>query len=185
MRIRCLIAALLAAALPIVSAAALPSSGQKGRAMLPDRLLSCTLGRVTNFDASKNQTLADLTFEGRHRFELFLPSVPVRTSPPPEAPLPPEPVNPRTRIVSDPDNIARPAPPRFDAVVDEWPERVELTTTIVFPAVNLIVLHPIDAKRGTAHIFMTQASDLTTYDLKHLYHGDCTVRVGRAAVAGR
>jgi hypothetical protein len=143
--------------------------------MLPERLLRCSLGRVTNFDPAARQTYADLRFEGSHRFELALPAVPVRTGPPPEAPLPPEPVDPHTRILADPDNLTRGAPPRFDRVVDYWPDRVELTTVISDPLNNLIIITPIDPARGTARLMMTHATDISSLDFAHLYQGDCTV----------
>ena len=179
-------AALLLSSAALLLAAPLFATARTGhRAMLPDRLLRCTLGRVSNFDPARQQTAADLRYEGRHRFELFLPAVPVRTSPPPEAPLPPEPVNPRTRIAADPDKLARQAPPTFDRVIDYWPDRVELTSTIQAPLVNLIVVNPIDPARGTARLLMTQASEMTTYDLAHIYQGSCTVQTGKAARASR
>lgn len=147
---------------------------------LPDRLLRCSLGRVTNFDPQGYQKPDDLHYEGRHDFSLFLPGGPVRTHVPPDPIDPPEPVDPRTTIVADPDRIAA-GPSRFDRVVDYWPDRVELTTTIDGPLVNLIIVHPVDVARRTANLFMTQATDLTAFDTAHLYQGRCDILEGDAA----
>lgn len=149
--------------------------------MLPDRLLRCTLGRATNLDPKKQQTTADIVYEGEHEFELFLPAVPVRQGPPPDATEPAEPVNPQTRIVADPDGLTNGFPRRFDRVVDYWPERVEMATTIDDPLVNLIIINPIDATSGSASLFMTQATDVATYDLSKVYQGSCTVQTGATA----
>lgn len=146
-----------------------------GRAMLPDRLLHCTIGRMTNLDPSKNQTNADIVYDGHHAFDLFLPGIAVRTAPPPDPVYPPEPVDPRTRIAADPDGLAADVPAKFTRVVDYWPERVELSTTIAGSLANLIIVHPIDAAHHHAHLFMTRARDMSSYDLAHVYAGDCEV----------
>jgi hypothetical protein len=151
-------------------------------AMLPDRLLDCTLRRITNFDPNRNQGPGDFTFEGRHRFKLFLPAIPVRTTEPPASTSPPEPVDPRTRIVADPDGLAREAPIRFDRVVDYWPDRVEMTAPISNVAVKLIIVTPIDLQRKTADLFMANANDAVTWDHDRLYSGSCSVVAGPAAV---
>lgn len=169
MRIPC--AAVLLLAPVLVSAAPAPSGP-----MLPDRLLTCTLGRMTNVDPTKDQKESDIVYEGRHAFSLLLPAGPARTTPPPDATEDPEPVNPRTRIVSDPDGLAKAFPNRFDRVVDLWPQRVEMTTTIKDPLVNLIIVNPIDEAAGTAMLFMTQATDVATFDMSHVYRGACTVK---------
>lgn len=145
--------------------------------MLPARTLDCTLGRMTNVDPTREQTEADIVYEGRHRLVLHLPAIPARTAPPPDAIEAPEPVDPRTRIVEDPDGLTARFPRRFDRVVDLWPERVEMTTTIDDPLVNLIIVNPIDAAKGTAMLFMTQATDVATFDLQRVYRGPCTVRI--------
>lgn len=152
-------------------------------AMLPERTLQCVLGRATNLDATKNQSTDEIVYEGRHAFTLFLPAIPVRTGPPPEAVDPAEPVDPRTRIVADPDGLTRAFPARFDRVVDYWPDRVEMTTVIDNPLVNLIIIHPIDPAKGTATIFMTQATDVATFDMQHIYQGSCSVTIGHSGKA--
>ncbi|WP_375285986.1 hypothetical protein [Sphingomonas sp.] len=149
-------------------------------AMLPDRTLSCTLGRITNPDPSREQTDAEIVYEGKHAFSLLLPGGPARTTPPPDATDDPDPVNPRTRILADPDGLTRGFPNRFDRVIDLWPQRVEMTTTIDQPRVNLIIVNPIDAAAGTAMLFMTQATDAATFDMQHLYRGPCTVKTAAA-----
>jgi len=155
-------------------ALAAPSFAQTPK-MLPDRLLQCTIGRMTNVDTKKEQTKADIIFEGSHRFDLFLPGIPARTAPPPDAIEPPEPVDPRTQVRADPDGLRAGVPEGFTRVVDYWPDRVELVTAMTDPLVHLIVIHPIDAAAKAANIFMTFATDLATYDMKRVYSGDCTI----------
>jgi hypothetical protein len=169
--------AALLALMPIACSAQAPSqpAPQAKPGMLPDRLLTCTLGRITNPDPSREQADDEIIYEGKHPFTLLLPAGPARTAPPPDATDDPEPVDPRTRIVADPDGLAKGFPNRFDRVVDLWPQRVEMTTTIDTPLVNLIVINPIDAQAGTAMLFMTQATDVATLDMQHLYRGPCTV----------
>ncbi len=166
--------------------AALPAGGNAAPVkMLPARTLTCVLGRATNIDPSRNQTTADIAYEGLHPITLFLPSIPVRTGPPPEAVDPAEPVDPRTRIIADPDGLTKNFPRRFDRVVDYWPDRVEMTTTIQDPVVNMIIINPIDTASGTAQMFMTQATDVATFDMKHIYQGNCSVTLGATARSGR
>lgn len=165
--------ALLVATLLCVGAAPAPK-------LLPDRLLSCVLARMTNFDPAKRQSAAEITYEGQHRFELLLAKARVRTGPPPEITEPAEPVDPRTRVVADPDGLTRGFPNRFDRVVDLWPERVEMTTTIDTPLVNMIIVHPIDPVAGTATVFMTRAKDLGAYDTAHIYTGRCKVAASKS-----
>jgi hypothetical protein len=145
--------------------------------MLPGRQLQCTVGRVVNFDPTKQQTVGDLVYEGSHRFVLFLPPTPVRQTPPPDALDKPDPVDPRTRILSDPDNIARQAKPGFVRVVDLWPDRVELAGQVDGDMVNAIVVGPIDLTQENARIFMTHADELTHWDMSHIYQGSCKITV--------
>jgi len=157
-----------------------PAAGEQANAaapatMLPARLIDCTLGRATNLDTKKNQTVADIIYEGAHHFSFYLPAIPARQGPPPDATEPADPVDPRTTIVSDADGLTAKFPNRFDRVVDLWPERVEMTTTIDDPLVNLLILSSIDPQRKTARLFMTQATDVATFDMKHIYEGACRV----------
>lgn len=158
---------LLVAALLCVGAAPAPK-------LIPDRLLKCTLSRMTNFDPQANQSAADITYEGKHPFALLLPHAAARTTPPPEITETPEPVDPRTKVVADPDGLTKDFPNRFNRVVDLWPERVEMTSAIDTPLVNMIIIHPIDPAKGTATLFMTRAKDLNAYDTDHMYTGACT-----------
>lgn len=152
--------------------------------MIPARFLDCMLGRIANFDPNRNQAPSEYVYDGSHAFKLFLPSIPVRTSPPPESTSPPEPVDPKTRVVADPDGLTREVAGRpFDRVVDTWPERTEMTAPISDVAVNMIIIDQIDTQRATANLFMTKANDAVTFDLKHLYLGTCRVATGGAAVA--
>jgi hypothetical protein len=158
-----------AASVPAKAAPAVAGGG-----MLPERMLECRLSRITNFNPAREQAPSELTYEGDHRFALFLPSIPVRTTEPPRSTLPPEPVDPRTRIVADPDGISAGAAARpFERVVDYWPERVEMTTPIGNGSVNLIILQRSQAKPGLVDLFMTRATDAVSWDEKHIYSGHC------------
>lgn len=142
-------------------------------ALLPDRTLTCRVGHVINFDPAKAQTMAELRYDTAHDFALFLPSIPARTAPPPEADEKPEPVDRRTRILSDPDRISPQPRGRFDRVVDYWPDRVELSSTIAGPLRSVVMLDKIDRTAGTANIVMMRASELTHFDPAHIYQGQC------------
>lgn len=159
--------------------------GQAGSpAMLPARLLDCSLGRISNFNPSKDQKLSEYQFDEHHALKLFLPSIPVRTKEPPDATAAPEPVDPRTKIVADPDGITDVARDRpFDRVVDLWPARVEMTTPISDVAVNMIIVDRIDMANRRAVMFVTKANDAVTFDQKHLYIGQCKVTAGEEATA--
>lgn len=159
-------------------------SSASAAAQLPARLFDCNLGRIANFDPNRDQPTSEYVYSSRHAFKFFLPSIAARTTPPPEATDPAEPVDPRTRILSDPDGIAREALGRpFNRVVDLWPTRVEMTTQIDPLTVNVIVIDRVDLKRSTALVFMTKANDAVTFDLKHLYFGPCRFSTGGAATA--
>lgn len=152
-------------------------------AMLPPRLLDCRLGRITNFDPSREQKPSEYIYEGEHAVRLFLPAIPVRTAEPPRSTEAPDPVDPQTRIVADPDGIAAGAIGHgFDRVVDYWPERVEMTTPVGEGQVNLIVLQKSAEQPGMTDIFMTKARDAVTFDQAHLYSGRCTAITGEAAL---
>lgn len=152
--------------------------------MIPARLLECTLGRISNFDPSREQSVSEWVFDSKHQFALFLPETPVRTTPPPAETDAPEPVNSQTRIVADPDGIARDADAQaFDRVVDLWPQRIEMTKPISDIAVKLIIIDQIDPSQSSATMFVTSANDAVTFDLKKLYYGRCRVKLGAQAGA--
>lgn len=180
--------ALLRPAPPQVANDSAPAVQFAPAGMLPARLLDCDLGRIINFDPSHEQKPEDYRFAENHKFRLYLPSIPVRTTEPPSSTQPPEPVDPRTRILADPDAISRGAFGRpFYRVVDYWPERVEMTTPIATETSNLVILDRYDASTGVVHIFMTAANDAVTFDQKRLYAGNCHVATGgdADAAAGR
>ncbi len=157
---------------------------EQSRPMLPPRMLDCRLGRITNFDPSRDQAPSEYKYDGDHPFRLFLPSIPVRTTEPPRSTQAPEPVDPQTRIVADRDGISAGAAGHpFDRVVDYWPERVELTTPLESGEVNLIILQQSEGRKGMTDIFMTKAKDAVTYDQAHLYSGRCKVTSGDRAMA--
>lgn len=169
-----LVVGLLAAiALPSVTRA---TTTPAAPVMLPDRLLECDLGHALNLDATRDQKRSDVQYEGHHLFSLFLPRIPTRTAPPPDPIDPPEPVDPRTRIIADPDKLTDGVPNRFDRVVDYWPGRVEMATTLPSGLFHLIIVSDIDLARGTATLFMTHAADVASLDLKHVYSGQCQIR---------
>lgn len=171
--LRCL-AALAAAILPAASAAAEP-------ARLPARLVTCTLGHATNFNPEQQQTLDDITYDTHHRLSLYLPGIAQRTAPPPDATEEAEAVDPATRVTEDPDGITADAPGAFDRVVDLWPERVELAKTTPAGRFKTILVSDYDPVRGTARMFLGTAGDLTTYDLKRIYMGECAVALNPPA----
>lgn len=157
--------------------------GANNRTMLPARLLDCHLGRITNYDPSKEALPRDYTYEGDHVFRLFLPSIPERTTAPPRSTQAPEPVDPKTRILTDPDGISAGAMQiPFDRVVDYWPERVEMTTPVGNGEVNLIILQQSAGQPGLTDIFMTKAKDAMTYDTNGMYAGRCKATTGEAAL---
>jgi len=162
------------------AAAPAPIAPAPGKpAIIPERLLDCTLGRITNFDPTREQAASEYVFAGRHKFRLFLPAAPARTMPPPDPTDTPEPVDPRTRIVADPDGLANDSKAMpFDRVVDLWPGRVEMTKPINNVAVTLIMVDGFDQARSAATLFLTKANDAVTFDLENLYYGQCGVTLG-------
>ena len=166
-------------------AAALPLCAQvapaKKAARIPDRMLTCAIRHITNFDPGKQQTAAELAYDAVHPFSLFLPSIAVRTKGPPEPFEKPERVNRRTRILLDPGGIAPQPGRRFERVIDYWPDRTELSSTISGALLNAIVITNYDPASGTANLFMTRASELTHFEPSHIYQGQCQVRIGAAA----
>jgi hypothetical protein len=148
--------------------------------MLPARTLNCTLGRALNLDANKRQTLAEIKHQGAHQFTLYLPSIPIRQGPPPDPSADPDPVDPATRILADPDGLAKDMNGVFDRIVDMWPERVEIARAIEPPLTRLIIISDIDTATGTANLFMAPAADAGSIDLKKVYQGGCQVETGKA-----
>lgn len=164
---------------PAACAAEVVTTASAPAAMIPGRLLTCVLGRATNLDPHREQKRSEVIYEGSHKFSLFLPETSRRTTAPPDPTEPPEPVDVRTRVVADPDGLTRNVPPRFDRVIDLWPERVEMTTTVAEPIVNLIIVSDVSADGTQASLFMTKATDVATLDLQNVYSGDCRVSFGR------
>ena len=151
--------------------------------MLPDRLLDCSMGHLTNFDPSKDQTADELRYDGFHSLRMFLPAIPARQGPPPDVNDPPEPVNPRTRILADPDHISAQKAPGFERVVDQWPQHVELSAPTGGIMQIVYVLDAYDPVTGSANLFMMPAYELTHFDPAHMYRGACHVTTDAAARA--
>jgi hypothetical protein len=149
-------------------------------AMLPERTLECRLRRATNLDPSRDQEMAEIRFEGEHRFALFLPAVRAAERPGdlsteiPDAGT----ADPRIRILADPGRLAEGMPARFGRAVDHWPVRVELSAEVRPGIFFLIILDPIDATLGKARLFMTYTNDTLVYDLSRVHIGVCDVRAG-------
>lgn len=162
-------------ALALAAGASVPADAATSPAMLPNRLLTCHLGHATNLDPTKDQRADEITFDSYHDLVLFLPAIPMRTSPPPDATDPAEPVHPATRVLSDPDGIAANVTGPFVRVIDTWPQRVEMIKPMAGGLSKLFIVSDIDEANRRAHLFLTDAADLVTLDLKRAYLGDCTV----------
>jgi hypothetical protein len=167
--------AVIAAALLSASSAASGAAAEPAR--LPARLVSCTLGHATNFNPEQQQTLDDITYDTHHHLSLYLPAVAARTTPPPDAIEEADAVDPRTGVIDDPDGITADAPGAFERVVDLWPDRVELAKSTPTGRFKTILVSDYDAARGTARMFVGTAGDLTSYDLKRIYMGECAVAI--------
>lgn len=141
--------------------------------MLPARTLRCTLGHALSLDPSKNQTIADIRYEGSYTFSLFLPATAKHQGPLPDPSADPEPVNPATRVIEDPAGLASDAKPVFRRVIDLWPHRVELSSVIDEQLSRVIIVSDIDPVTGTANLFMTRAADAGSLDLGRVYQGGC------------
>lgn len=151
--------------------------------MLPARTLECSLGRATNLDPTRNQSLDEIRYEGAHLFSLHLPAIPKRQVPPPDPSEPPEPVNPATQITFDPAGLAKDHNSGFDRVIDLWPERVEMARIINPPMTRLIIISDIDTANGNANLFMAQAADAASMDLDRVYQGSCRIKSVSAGLA--
>ncbi len=157
-----------------------PAAGSvSGAQQHPDRILECTMRRVTNADTSRVQPYEELVFEGSHRLVLHLGAIAVRTGTPPDATDTPEPISPLTRVDDDPDGLLAKVPPNFSRVVDRWPERVEIGTDVDAGRMHFMVLAPIDPERRTARLFMTFTNYTLGYDLGSIYIGDCSIAAKR------
>lgn len=155
-----------AAAAPAPAPAAAP-------AMLPARDLKCRIGHAANVDASRIQSIGETRFDSWHDFGLFLPAIPVRTSAPPDATQPAEPVDPATRVTYDPDGIDSDSRTPFVRVTDTWPQQTELIKLITPSKAKLYILNNVDEAAGTAQLFVTDAYDLATFDWTKIYLGEC------------
>lgn len=168
----------LAAALVALTAmSGCAHAAQAGPAMLPDRLLTCTLGHATNIDATRDQRADEIVYDSHHAFSLFLPAIPVRTAPPPDATEPAEPVDKKTAIVADPDGIAANLAGPVNRIVDLWPDRVELVLPMTTRQSKLLIINGFDPATNTVNLFMTDAKDLATFDMERIYSGPCTVNI--------
>lgn len=165
------------AAMAMAGGCAHAASGNKP-ALLPARSLSCNVGHPTNLDFTRDQTEDELKFDSRHQVGLFLPPIPVRTSAPPDpAFAATELVDKRTRFTNDPDRIAADITAPFTRVVDLWPERVEMTAPVSARKVKVLVITNYDETTHKAQLFMTNATDLLTWDRDTIFVGRCDVAI--------
>ncbi len=168
------------AAIAMISGCA-HAAARKAPALLPARSLTCDLGHATNVDTTRDQTFAELVFDGQHQLGLFLPAIPVRTTEPPDPVYQPtELVNKNTRITRDPDRITADIVAPFNRVVDLWPERVEMTAPMAAGKSKLLIVTDYDASTGKAKLFMTNARDLLTWDMDKIFAGFCDVVIKTA-----
>lgn len=159
----------------VIFALGTPALAAEAPAKLPGRLITCSLGHATNFNVAEQQTLDDITYDSFHHLSLYLPPISARTTPPPDAIEKADAVDPRTRVVEDPDGITAETSGEFDRVVDLWPERVELAKTTATGLYKTILVSDYDPAKSTARMFLGTASEITTYDLKRIYMGECKV----------
>ena len=145
-------------------------------AMLPDRLLTCIVGRARGLDPSKLQTNAEVSYEGAYPVSLRLPAIARRTTAPPDPFSPAEPVNPATRIVTDPAGLMADVPAGFERVVDLWPMRVELSQTIAAPLSSLVIVTDIDEPAAAATVFIARVKDAASFDLDRVYQGRRSIK---------
>ena len=153
------------------------SAAKRAVPMLPDRILACDLGHATNADATRDQAESEIIFDSRHVLSVHLPSIPVRTTEPPEAIDPPEPVAKGTGIIADPDGIAADVTGPVRRVVDLWPDRVELSIPMQGIEKKLIIINGVNEAAGRARLFMTDAKDLATFNMQRIYAGNCLVTI--------
>jgi len=154
-------------------------------ALLPARTLSCNVGHPTNLDLTRDQTEDELKIDSRHQVGLFLPPIPVRTTEPPDPAFAAiEPVDKRTRFTADPDRIVADVSAPFTRVVDLWPERVEMTAPVSAKKVKVLVISNYDETTHKAQLFMTNATDLLSWDRDTIFVGRCDVTI-RPARSGK
>lgn len=155
------------------TAATLDEGG--AREIVPARDLSCQLSRATNIDPAIVQTTDQIVYEGHYRFGLHLPATPKWQGPLPEPSDDPLPVNPATKVTSDPDGLTADTTAKFDRVVDVWPDRVELIKHMAPPWGKLIIISDITPDRTAARISITNAADAATLDIHRMYLGVCKI----------
>jgi len=163
------------------SATALPGAPAAAD-MLPARTLHCTVGRATNLDPGQWQTLGEVRHDGAHPFVLRLPAAPRHVGQPPDPGDAPAPVDPETRVMSDPRGIAADITYPLLRVVDLWPDRVEIAGRADAEGyMRVIIVSEIDAAAGTANIFTTRARDAASLDLTQVYQGGCRIETAPPA----
>ncbi len=98
---------------PLAGSPAIPAAGAAATSAASRRCRCCPRARSTARSATRSISIRRRTrrsptssYEGAHPFVLHLPAVPAWQGPPPEPTADPEPVDPATRVLSDPDGIA-------------------------------------------------------------------------------
>lgn len=170
-QLRGVIAGVLAVAMPALAGTAAAAAPE----MLPNRVFTCDVGHVVNFDPHIAQAPTDLRFDSHSRLVFTLPVGPRRTRPAPDVTDPPEPVPANAQIIEDPAHIAPQRHARFDQVVDLWPERIETMGMIDAVKRNAIVIDGIDPAAGRANLFMLRATEISQFDAGAIFQGACRV----------
>jgi hypothetical protein len=134
----------------------------------PDRLFSCTLGKVTNMAAA---TEAELGLEGAHPLLLLQPDGAVEYADQPAR----GPQAVQLVKLADPDHIL---PTRFiNAIADTWPQMIETSTILPDRHRMFVAFGNIDPAAGTATGSAGVVSDETEAVVGSLYQGKCRVEV--------
>ncbi|MEO0033667.1 MAG: hypothetical protein RIS94_3425 [Pseudomonadota bacterium] len=168
----------------VPSTAPLAAEGGTAAMHLPARELRCNVGHATNLDATRQQRRDEITFDSHHAIVIRLPSIAARTTPPPDATEPAEPVDPGTRVTEDPDHLLAATTGPFNRVIDLWPDRVEMTMPMAHGLSKLLIVSDFDSAAQSAQLFITDAQDLATFDLTNTFLGDCRVQMTPPETSG-
>jgi len=140
----------------------------------PDRLIRCTLGRVTNLEA---RTPAELGITGRHTLTVLQPAAATGGA---DLPNPGAAGAAQLRVY-DPDRIL--PIEHLDDLADAWPKRVEMTARLSAGRSAFVSLGGIDPAVGAATGSAGIMIGGTSVDRDHFYQGDCRVEIGPGLAA--
>jgi hypothetical protein len=159
----------------MITAIALLVGSMSVSASGPDRLFSCTLGKVTNMAAA---TVAELGLVGAHPVILLQPDGAVEyENQPARGPK-------AVRLVkfADPDHIL---PTRHvEAIADTWPAKVEVSTILPGKQRMFVTFGSIDPVAGTATGSAGMIDDASeTIVADSFYQGNCSIEVAPGLMA--